>query len=97
MPKKHELIEHPPEPDGVPMPRIKGSRIRVSDIVGRYQQLEHETPEERIRYSYPFLTLEEIRAALDYWRAHPDEIAAEMASDEAYLEELKARLPFRAR
>jgi uncharacterized protein (DUF433 family) len=79
------------------MPRIKGSRIRVSDIAFHYMQLEHETPAQRIQSVYPFLSIEEIEAAIEYWRDHPGEIAEEMASDEALLDDLKALGPIRPR
>ena len=91
MSKKQKLIEHVAGASGEKMPRVKGTRVRVSDIAVRYQQLEHETPAERIQYSFPHLDIEEIEAAIEYWRSHPDEIAAEIAAEEALLEELRSR------
>ena len=95
MAKKHELIEHTAGFSGIPMPRIKGTRIRVSDIAYHYMQLAQETPAERIQYADPHLSIEEIEAAIAYWQEHPAEIAEEMASDEALYEELKAKGPIR--
>jgi len=40
---------------------------------------------ERIQQGLPHLTVEQIQAALDYWREHPEEIANEIAEDDAAL------------
>lgn len=95
MDKKEKLIEHWAGSSGIPMPRIKDSRIRVSDIAFHYMEFEQATAVDWIQRVYPHLSTEKIEAAIDYWRAHPDEIAEEMAADEAALEELKPRLPMR--
>jgi uncharacterized protein (DUF433 family) len=95
MAKKHELIEHTAGFSGIAMPRIKGTRIRVSNIAFHYMEFEQATPADWIQRVYPQLSIEEIEAAIDYWREHPEEIAEEMASDEALFEELKAKGPIR--
>jgi uncharacterized protein (DUF433 family) len=95
MARTNKYIDHWAGASGIPMPRIKGTRIRVSDIVLHYREFEQATPAEWIQRVYPQLSVEEIDAAIAYWQEHPDEIAEEMASDEALFEELKAKGPIR--
>jgi uncharacterized protein (DUF433 family) len=95
MAKTNKYIDHWAGAGGISMPHVKGTRTRVSTIVARYQQLHDETPAQRIQYSYPHLSIEEIEAALEYWRSHQDEIAAEIAADEAAFEVLKDQMPLR--
>jgi uncharacterized protein (DUF433 family) len=93
MSRKQQLIEHTAGASGVAMPRIKGSRIRVSDIAFHYMQMESETPAERIQRVYPNLSIEQIEAAIEYWQSHPQEIAEEMAAERDALNDLKTQLP----
>ena len=95
MARKQKLIEHTAGASGIAMPRIKGTRIRVSDIAFHYKEFEQATPAEWIQRVYPQLSIEEIEAAIAYWQEHPDEIGDEMASEEALFEELKAQGPIR--
>jgi uncharacterized protein (DUF433 family) len=72
---------------GIPHPRIAGTRIRVSLLVGYYKDAVHEgkTDEEAVEYlaeSYPHLSRDEIVGALEYWRAHEEEIDLEIRRDE---------------
>jgi len=97
MAKKQKLIEHVAGASGIAMPRIKDTRIRVSDIAFHYMEFQQATAAEWIQRVYPQLSIEEIEAAITYWQEHPDEIAAEMASDEALLDELEAQGPLRPR
>ena len=85
--KKRELIEHRAGFAGYVRPYIKGSRIRVSDIARQYELLHQETPAERIQHAFPHLEIEQIEAAIDYWRTHPEEIAADIENDEAAFRE----------
>ena len=95
MSKNQKLIEHTAGASGIKMPRIRGTRIRVSDIAFHYMEFERATPADWIQRVYPQLSIEEIEAAVEYWQEHRDEIAEEMASDEALFEELKAQGPIR--
>jgi uncharacterized protein (DUF433 family) len=72
---------------GIPYPRIAGTRIRVSLLIGFYTDAVHEgkTDEEAVDYlaeSYPHLSRDEILGALDYWRSHKEEIELEIRRDE---------------
>jgi uncharacterized protein (DUF433 family) len=90
--KKRKLIERVAGYSGHVRPVIKGTRIRVSDIAQEYQALEQETPAERIQRCFPHLDLEQIEAAIEYWRDHPEEIDADIENDEAALNHLTAGL-----
>ena len=77
-----DLIEIREKPSGA-KPYIAGTRIRVSDIAGQYS-LAEEAGVEPVAYiaaAYPHLNLEEIKAAISYWRSHKSEIDAEIAAD----------------
>ena len=91
MSKKEKLIEHMTGASGYMRPVIKGTRTRVSAIAQLYALMERESPAERIQRALPYLETEQIEAAIEYWRSHPDEIAADIARDEAAYEELKSR------
>ena len=65
------------------------SRVRVSHIARLYDMVRDELVAERIQQGLPQLTVEQIMAALEYWREHPEEIETEIAEDEAAL----ARIP----
>jgi uncharacterized protein (DUF433 family) len=72
---------------GIPMPRIKGSRIRVSILAGHYMDvtadgMTHEQAVEDMARAYPTLTVDEIRGGIEYWRAHRKQIELEIQHDE---------------
>ena len=72
---------------GIAMPRIKGSRIRVSILAGTYMDCagEGKSHEEAIQYlaeAYPTLSVDEICGGIEYWRAHEEEIELEILRDE---------------
>ena len=89
--KKPELIERVAGYSGYVRPVIKGTRIRVSDIAQEYQLLEQETLAERIQHSFPHLDIEQIEAAIEYWRGHPEEIAADIENDQAAYRDLTSK------
>lgn len=69
------------------MPRIVGTRIRVSILVGYYKDAvsngkSHEEAVDYLVGSYPHLSRKEIVGALDYWQAHKKEIELEIRQDE---------------
>jgi uncharacterized protein (DUF433 family) len=72
-------------------PRITGSRIRVKDVVIRHIHQGMSTDE--IITKWPHLTHAGVHAALAYYYDHKDAIDAEIESDEAWYEEMKAKTP----
>jgi uncharacterized protein (DUF433 family) len=50
------------------------SRVRVSDIAAKYELALQELAVKRIHQAYPHLTIEEIEAAILYWRENSKEI-----------------------
>lgn len=60
-------------------PIIQGTRITVRDIV-EYQEIYQS--KERVLKALPHLTLEDIEAALDYYRQHRQEIEAYRQAEE---------------
>ncbi|HEX3247418.1 MAG TPA: DUF433 domain-containing protein, partial [Chloroflexota bacterium] len=65
--------------------RIRGSRIRVIDVVDWYEGLGWSA--DRIISEFPQLSKAEIFAALAYYWDHRDEIEAKKAADETFVEE----------
>jgi uncharacterized protein (DUF433 family) len=72
-------------------PRITGHRIRVEDIVIWHERMGM-SPDEII-YHYPSITLANVYAALAYYHDHFSEIRQQIAEDEAYALEMKAKTP----
>jgi uncharacterized protein (DUF433 family) len=70
---------------GGPKARIRGSRIRVIDVVDWYEGLGWSA--DRIISEFPQLSKAEIFAALAFYWDHRDEIEAKRAADEAFVEE----------
>ena len=91
MTRKQKFIEHTAGAAGHTRPVIKGTRTRVSAIAQLYEQLEQESPAERIQRALPYLEIEQIEAAIEYWRSHPEEIATDIERDNAAYEELTSR------
>jgi uncharacterized protein (DUF433 family) len=74
-----------------PRARIVGSRIRVQDII-HWQRTEGWSPEQ-IAEQLPTITLADVHAALAYYHDNPEVIERELASDEAYVEEMRRKDP----
>jgi uncharacterized protein (DUF433 family) len=72
-------------------PRITGSRIRVKDVV-IWHIHKGMSPDEIIT-KWPHLTHAGVHAALAYYYDRKDEIEAEIETDEACYEEMKAKTP----
>jgi uncharacterized protein (DUF433 family) len=72
-------------------PRIAGSRIRVKDVV--IWHVHQGMSAEEIVSKWPHLTLAGVHAALAYYYDHKGEIDQEIAADEAWYEEMKAKSP----
>jgi uncharacterized protein (DUF433 family) len=71
---------------------IKDSRIRVADIARLYRMIESQSIVERIQESLPSLTLEQIEAAVEYWRTHEEEIESFIEEEDAILETIPTRI-----
>ena len=67
---------------------IKGTRVRVSDIAQLEGLRNGSSAPEQICKALPHLTPEQVRAALEYWRAHPKDIQKEIEEEEALLGEM---------
>jgi uncharacterized protein (DUF433 family) len=67
---------------------IAGSRFAVMDIAALADQ--GLAPEE-ILVAYPDVTLEQIKHALAYYRAHPEEIEAEFEQQEHAFQEMERK------
>ncbi|MFN0071435.1 MAG: DUF433 domain-containing protein [Chloroflexota bacterium] len=74
-----------------PKARIRGSRIRVIDIVDWYEGAGWSV--DKIIGEFPQLSKSEIFAALAYYWDHREEIEAKRADDEAFVEEVIRRNP----
>jgi uncharacterized protein (DUF433 family) len=72
-------------------PRITGSRIRVKDVV--IWHIHQGMNPDDIITKWPHLTHAGVHAALAYYYDHKDAIDAEIESDEAWYEEMKAKTP----
>jgi uncharacterized protein (DUF433 family) len=72
-------------------PRIAGSRIRVKDVVVWHHR-QGMTPSEIVS-KWPHLTLASVYAALAYYHDHREEMNAELAADEAWYDEQRAKSP----
>jgi uncharacterized protein (DUF433 family) len=72
-------------------PRIAGSRIQVKDVV--ISHLHQGLAPAEIVSKWPHLTLADIHAALAYYHDHREEINAELAEDQSWYEEMKAKAP----
>ena len=67
---------------------IKGTRVRVSDIAQREGLRNGMSAPEQICRALPHLTPEQVQAALEYWRTHPEDIQKEIEEEEALLGEI---------
>ena len=72
-------------------PRIKGTRIRVQDIVTEHF-FQGLGPEEIVS-AFPHLTLADVHAALANYFDHIDEIRQRMRQDQEYADKMRALHP----
>jgi uncharacterized protein (DUF433 family) len=70
-------------------PHIIGHRIKVQHIAVWHERMGR-TPEE-IVVTYPSLSLPAVYAALAYYHSHRAEIDADIAADEQFVAEMKAK------
>lgn len=67
-------------------PWVRGVNTRVTQIVMPMAAVPGETPEQFCEH-YPHLTPDDVRAALDYYAAHKDEVDEEYRREREYVEE----------
>jgi uncharacterized protein (DUF433 family) len=72
-------------------PRIAGHRVKVTDVAVWHVAMGI-APEEIVA-NWPSLTLEDVDAALDYYRLHRDRIDADILETEEFGEKFFARRP----
>ena len=68
---------------------LKGTRIRVMDLVERYKLLK-ESPEEIALFYH--LPMEAVFSALSYYYEHVREITAEISEDRKFITKVRAQL-----
>lgn len=71
-------------------PVIRGTRMRVVDIVIEYEYL-NRTPDEIIG-AHPHLKLEQVHDALSYYYANRKELDEKIKSDKQFIQELSKTL-----
>jgi len=75
--------------------RIAGTGIEVWEVVATYRSVAEDF--ERLRKSYHWLTVQQLKAALGYYNVYTAEIDAIMAENEGLTpEEVRKRYPFLA-
>ena len=62
------------------VPRIAGTGIEVFEIIKSYEVMAHSWG--RLRTAYHWLTAEQLRAALAYAHAYPDEVASRLRMED---------------
>ena len=93
-PQKNAVLNSPPSEVAIDFSEEvnpKLSRIRVKDVV-IWHERQGMSPAEIVS-GWPHLTLASVYAALAYYHDHREEINAELAADQAWYEEQKARQP----
>jgi uncharacterized protein (DUF433 family) len=73
--------------------RVAGSGIEVWEIIATYQSLKKDTG--RLKKSYHWLSAEQLRAALAFYSAYPEEIDRQIEKNQRWSqEEIRKRYPF---
>jgi uncharacterized protein (DUF433 family) len=85
--RTNKYVEMRAGASGIPLPRIKGSRIRVSHLAQHYtdvtgEGMTHDQAIDDMVRAYPTLTRAEVKGGIEYWRAHEEDIEREMKEDE---------------
>ena len=72
--------------------RILGTGLDVWELIGTYKSLDRNPA--RLRKAYPWLSDAQLRAALGYYAAYPEEIGRRIALNERWTpERLRTRHP----
>lgn len=73
--------------------RIAGTGLEVWEVIATFRNLEKNL--KRLQKTYHWLTSEQIRSALAYYSAYPEEIDKQIRkNEEANEEKIKERYPF---
>lgn len=76
--------------------RIAGSGTEVWEIIAGYESVNEEF--ERLRNTYHWLTEQQLRAAIGYWKTYPEEIDRLIKQNESWTKErIQERYPFLGR
>lgn len=65
--------------------RVGGTGIDVWEVIQTFKGMDEDWDELRARYDW--LSEEQLRAAITYWRTYPDEIEARVASNASWTQE----------
>lgn len=87
---KHPYISIGPKIAGG-QPVISGTRIKVMDIVIKYESMGWSA--DSIVDEYPHLKLEQIHDALSYYYEHKDMFDRKYREDQSFLASLKKQFP----
>lgn len=72
--------------------RIAGTGLDVWEVIAGYNSLDRDV--ERLRHAYHWLSEPQLRAALGYYAAYPEEIDRQVARNEAWTQDrLAERYP----
>lgn len=72
--------------------RIAGTGLDVWEVIATYENLKRDP--ERLKQAYPWLSEAQLRAALGYYAAYPEEIERRIAVNERWTpERLRAQHP----
>jgi len=73
--------------------RVAGSGIEVWEIIAAYQSLKKDAG--RLKKTYHWLSPEQLRAALAFYSAYPEEIDRQIEKNQRWnQEEIRKRYPF---
>ena len=82
---------HISDTGGGPTARIKGSRIRVVDVL-LWHERWHWSPKKIVK-EFPQLTLKDVYAALAYYWSHHDEIEEWLEDDRKFVAQMRREAP----
>jgi uncharacterized protein (DUF433 family) len=69
------------------VPRIAGTGIEVFEVIGVHKGVDGDW--ERLRQAFNFLTEQQLKAALHYYREYPDEVDARLEEDARVFQQLE--------
>jgi uncharacterized protein (DUF433 family) len=72
------------------VPFVSGTTLKVVELV--LAQRAHGWSPEELHFQFPFLGMNQIHAALDYFRDHQAEVEADIARRHLRVEEMKLKL-----
>ena len=73
--------------------RIAGTGIEVWELIAGYKSVDEDF--QRLRSVYHWLTDQQLRSSIGYWKAYPDEIDRLIAQNESWTcEKINKRYPF---